>query len=1184
MIVCIPLWQLRRQSVSILGFLLLLMVGGAPSPPEAAAQQPSRPENSRPPAATETAADPTEPTVAPASSSPAQPVVTQAMVESRLQAVEANESLDAAAREQAVELYRQTLTQLEAIEGVRAAQADWQTKTQSVASDLTQQRQQAAELSANPPPRADPAAMTQEKLDELVRQLQRQADDLQQQLTTLQAEPKQRADRRLEIPQRVAELAESRARYEEAYVQALAASPPAPVADALKLLHDLRLENIREQVDLLQDELAFYDAATDLLPAQIELMQVRMQQTSEDLAYWANVAGERRRERVEQDLEEKATTASEVPEELKPLAVRNLELSEQRRKLAEQIETVRRQLTETRDDLSEAREQFTRIQDLIRQELGVTESVGSLLRQQQADLPDVRSLRRKTRANHGRVYEVRSANFAINEERIALQDLDRRVDRQLQQLAQQGVSAERRAELEPEVRRLLAARAETLKELAGEYEEYTSDLVRYNIGQEQYVKLIERYTNFIEEHVLWIRSIPPIALGDLQSAAEAMRRLFDRNAWPQLGRSAWQTMQDDWLTHVAVALIVVLCFAYRQRAVTQLRELGDEAASRTCRSFAVTVRAVLWTFVVSANGPLFLIWLAWLLADLNATMPLAWTPELEVAAQRSAFVYWPIAFWIHTVRPKGLAENHFAWSEISLRLTRRNLRWLGPVLVPATAFFYLFQSTEHPRWEQSIGRLAIVVATLSVAWFFRQMGSPHRGVFQEYLGHNQNSWTYRLRFFWYAALVAVPVFFALLALAGYQYTAQRLSECLYLSAVFLSGVLLSEALSVRWLTLNRRSLAMAQARERLATGQVTPQEKKPPELAGGVTSNEMVDLHAVNVQTLRLVTSFGFIASLLGLYLIWVDVLPALGRLNSVTLWQTDTATNVVPLETPAADGSGGTPVPQPALETERPEWITLGNLIGSLVLLAMTWIAVRNIPGLLEIAVLQHLPLDAALRYAFTTVTRYALILFGLAFAFGNVGVGWSKIQWLAAGVSVGLGFGLQEIFANFISGLILLFERPLRAGDIVTVGDVTGTVVQIKTRATTIQDWDRKELVVPNKEFITSRLLNWTLTDTVNRLVISVGVAYGSDVQRVRELLLKAAADHPDVMDDPAPNVTFDLFGDSALNFTLRCYLATLEQRLSATHELHEMIYRAFHDAGVVIPFPQRDVHVYKSLEVRG
>ena len=211
-------------------------------------------------------------------------------------------------------------------------------------------------------------------------------------------------------------------------------------------------------------------------------------------------------------------------------------------------------------------------------------------------------------------------------------------------------------------------------------------------------------------------------------------------------------------------------------------------------------------------------------------------------------------------------------------------------------------------------------------------------------------------------------------------------------------------------------------------------------------------------------------------------------------------------------------------------EWITLGDLLGAFLIITMTLVAIGNIPGLLEIAVLQHLPLDTALRYAITTVTRYLIIIAGVSWALATLDFGWSKIQWLVAAISVGLGFGLQEIFANFVSGLILLFERPLRAGDIVTVGNVTGKVLQIKTRATTIQDWDRKELVVPNKEFITSQLLNWTLVDQVNRLVIPVGVAYGTDIAKARTILLRIAKEHPLVMHDPEPSVTFDLFGDSA------------------------------------------------------
>ena len=132
-------------------------------------------------------------------------------------------------------------------------------------------------------------------------------------------------------------------------------------------------------------------------------------------------------------------------------------------------------------------------------------------------------------------------------------------------------------------------------------------------------------------------------------------------------------------------------------------------------------------------------------------------------------------------------------------------------------------------------------------------------------------------------------------------------------------------------------------------------------------------------------------------------------------------------------------------------------------------------------------------------TVSRYLITVVGLLLCFGVVGVGWSKVQWLVAAMGLGLGFGLQEIFANFISGLIILFERPVRVGDVVTIDGITGVVSRIRIRATTITDGDRKELIIPNKEFITGRVLNWTLTDPVNRVVIPVGVAYGSDTERV-------------------------------------------------------------------------------------
>ena len=177
---------------------------------------------------------------------------------------------------------------------------------------------------------------------------------------------------------------------------------------------------------------------------------------------------------------------------------------------------------------------------------------------------------------------------------------------------------------------------------------------------------------------------------------------------------------------------------------------------------------------------------------------------------------------------------------------------------------------------------------------------------------------------------------------------------------------------------------------------------------------------------------------------------------------------------------------------------------------------------------------------------------------------------------MGLGLGFGLQEIFANFISGLIILFERPVRVGDVVTIEGMTGVVSRIHIRATTITDGDRKELIIPNKEFITGRVLNWTLTDPINRVVIPVSVAYGSDTQRVAQMLLKLAQDHPSVLDNPPPGVALESFGDSALNFVLRCFLPNLDSRGTVINELHMAIDRAFREAGIEMPYPQYDVHV--------
>jgi potassium efflux system protein len=249
---------------------------------------------------------------------------------------------------------------------------------------------------------------------------------------------------------------------------------------------------------------------------------------------------------------------------------------------------------------------------------------------------------------------------------------------------------------------------------------------------------------------------------------------------------------------------------------------------------------------------------------------------------------------------------------------------------------------------------------------------------------------------------------------------------------------------------------------------------------------------------------------------------------------------------------------------------LTLGNLLFAVLVAVLTVGAVRNVPGFLEVMVLRRMQMAQGERYAITSVARYALGGAGLIGAAFIIGLRWSSIQWLVAALGVGLGFGLQEIFANFISGLIILFERPIRVGDTVTVGGVSGRVENIRMRSTVITDFDRKDLIVPNKEFITTRIINWTRSDDVLRVVIPVGVALDSDVNTVLQLLRRVATENPRVLRNPSPDAFMTGFLHSVYNFELRVFSPSVEDASRLTHELYIGIEKACREAGITISLP--------------
>lgn len=257
-------------------------------------------------------------------------------------------------------------------------------------------------------------------------------------------------------------------------------------------------------------------------------------------------------------------------------------------------------------------------------------------------------------------------------------------------------------------------------------------------------------------------------------------------------------------------------------------------------------------------------------------------------------------------------------------------------------------------------------------------------------------------------------------------------------------------------------------------------------------------------------------------------------------------------------------------------DFINLGSAI------AMFFSAIlftRLIQWFISKRVFPYTNLDLGLRDAISTITGYIGIIMAVLVSLGAVGIDLSNLAIVAGALSVGIGFGLQSIFNNFVSGLILLFERPVKVGDWIVVGEHQGVIKKIRVRSTEIETFQNSSIIVPNSQLISETVTNWTLYDKVGRVDISVGVAYGTDTEKVKEVLLKVAEENTSVRNSPKPNVFFMGFGDSSLDFELRCFIRNIRDVFSVSSQLRFAVNTAFLKNDIEIPFPQRDLHIKDS-----
>ncbi|MHC1744528.1 MAG: mechanosensitive ion channel domain-containing protein [Syntrophobacteraceae bacterium] len=265
------------------------------------------------------------------------------------------------------------------------------------------------------------------------------------------------------------------------------------------------------------------------------------------------------------------------------------------------------------------------------------------------------------------------------------------------------------------------------------------------------------------------------------------------------------------------------------------------------------------------------------------------------------------------------------------------------------------------------------------------------------------------------------------------------------------------------------------------------------------------------------------------------------------------------------------------------PVRLTPLNIGLTVLVLYLGWWLSRAFRNFLEVKYFPSKGWDTGIQYTVSMTTHYVMLVVTALIAMNTLGMSFANLALMAGGLGVGIGFGLQNIVSNFLSGLILLFERPIKVGDMLVIDGQWGMVKEIRVRSTIFQTFDRYFLIIPNSELISGKILNWTYSGWgINRLTLKVGVSYGSDPRIVTRLIEEACQANPRVVKDPPPQIYFEAYGDSALNFNIWVHLATPGDRIPATHELNSAIFEVFQKHGIEIPFPQRDVRV-RSLGAR-
>lgn len=935
-------------------------------------------------------------------------------------------------------------------------------------------------------------------------------------------------------------------------------------ARANRLVQRAHMLALQEQIPALKTQRSLLEATSELMPLQRDLAVRKASAAKKQLQRWEEAVSNWRKDESKRQAEQARLIAEKSHPALRSYALRNAEIAELRITSAEGIARIAKSLNEIDKSSTQLDEQFKDLRGKV-EHAGATTSTGILLRKQRGELPSVRSF-----AKHADMVakEMPTAHLRLMELkqlRRDVADVDEAVGRVIA-TQDPALAKYDPARVTGFVKRLLSDRRNLLDKAIPDQDTYLQDLNELDLANKAFEHQVAEMREFLDQRVLWMRSTEVLSGTNLRQAAVGLAELLAPSRWAEVVRVCVGDLVSRPVVGILVTTMLVLAIMFRANLRSKQALLCDPPTRGETISVARCMAAFALTFVVSVRWPLLLAAIGFQ-SKLGADAT-PWTIAVGDALITTILFVWGLELISELSSRAGIGEKLLGWSSdvtASLRGTVDTTLWFGTPLFVILQLTYWQETPEMENLQRVMFITILLLVGTQLGWLVR----PHGKLMKTLRANASDAMVYRLRKPIWILSSAAPLAFAAMSVAGYHFSAYQLSGRLAENAAAIVTVIILYSLALCWVKMKAHNREVEQSRARDGiedSATIMPSEATVVQDEFN-TESEKAILAAASQETQDLLRYAAMIGLVCGSWFIWSDVLPALRVFDRVELWQSlETVSEVVV----GTDGSESIQTFEQTVPT------TLTNLFVAILICMVSVVVSRRLPALLELTLLDRLPLDQGGRQAIAILVRYAATLAGVLFACHAINLSWSSVQWMAAAMTVGLGFGLQEIFANLVSGLIILFERPIRAGDLVTVDEVTGNVTRMQIRATTITDFDRREFIVPNKRFITDNVINWTLSDPISRVIFPVGVAYGTDVDQVHEILNRIAKYERIVLDEPASVTVLTGFGDSTLDFELRVFIPQREMIIDVMNRINGAIAKEFEKAEIEIAFPQLDLHV--------